>query len=56
MLTDHAPTNSGDAVIAYTISQRSVKKYVQVNAALDDPTTNTFVTLPETYTNIQFLA
>ena len=55
MLTDHAPTNSGDAVIAYTISQRSVKKYVQVNAALDDPTTNTFVTLPETYTNIQNL-
>jgi hypothetical protein len=55
MLTDHAPTNSGNAVIAYTISQRSVKKYVQVNAALDDPTTNTFVTLPETYTNIQTL-
>jgi hypothetical protein len=55
MLTDHAPTNSGNAVIAYTISQRSVKKYVQVNAALDDPTTNTFVTLPETYTNIQNL-
>ena len=54
-LTDHAPTNSGNAVIAYTISQRSVKKYVQVNAALDDPTTNTFVTLPETYTNIQNL-
>jgi hypothetical protein len=55
MLTEHAPTNSGDAVIAYTISQRSVKKYVQVNAALDDPSENKFVTLPETYTNIQNL-
>ncbi len=55
MLTDHAPTNSGDAVIAYTISQRSVKKYVQVNAAFDDPSKNKLFTLPETYTNIQNL-
>jgi hypothetical protein len=57
MLTDHAPMNSGNAVIlvSYPLLQRNVKKYVQVNAALDDPSTNTFVTLPETYTNIQTL-